>query len=73
MNESGKQKLHSLLFNGDQELVNLKLFPGTGRELSAGSLGVAAAEALSEAMDAWENEVPSRAPSTGLNKSTLMG
>ena len=73
MNGSGKQKLRSLLFGGDKELVNLKLFPGTGKDLSADSLGASAADALSEAMCAWENGVPSRAPSTGLEKRTLMG
>lgn len=73
MNESGKQQLHSLLFDGEKELVNLKLFPGIGGELSAGSLGAAAADALSEAMTAWQSGAPSRAPATGLNKRTLMG
>ena len=76
MNESGKQKLRSLLFDGNggnRELVNLKLFPGTARGLTASSLGEAAADALRDAMDAWENNVPSRAPSTGLDKRPLLG
>ncbi len=76
MSESGKQQLHSLLFgrdDGNTKLVNLKLFPGTGGELSASSLGSAAADTLRNTMDAWENGVPSRAPSTGLKKRTLMG
>lgn len=73
MNESGKQKLHSLLFAGDSELVNVKLFPGTGRELSAESLGAAAAEALGAAMRAWEEGRPSMAPTTQLERRPLMG
>ena len=71
MINTGKQKLRSLLFDGDKELVNL--VPGTGEALSADSLGASAAHALSEAMCAWENGVPSQAPSTGLEKRTLMG
>ncbi len=73
MNECGKQKLNSLLFGGDNRLVNLKLFPGTGGELSAGSLGEAAADALRKAMAAWESGTPSRGPSTGLEKRALLG
>ena len=73
MINTGKQKLRSLLFDGDKELVNLNLVPGTGEALSADSLGASAAHALSEAMCAWENGVPSQAPSTGLEKRTLMG
>lgn len=73
MKESGKQKLHSLLFDGESELVNVKLFPGTGRELSAESLGAAAAEALGEAMKAWEQGEPSVAPTTGLERRPLLG
>ncbi len=76
MSESGKQKLHSLLFDGDDgntKLVNFKVFPGTGGGLSASSLGSAAADTLRNTMNAWQNGVPSRAPSTGLKKRTLMG
>jgi len=73
MNENGKQKLHSFLFEKDTELVNLKLFPGTGRELSAESLGAAAADAMEAAMEAWCAGVPSDAPSTGMKPRPLMG
>lgn len=73
MNESGKMKLHSLLFDGESELVNLKLFPGTGRGLSAESLGGAAADALRSAMNAWESGVPSAAPNTNMERRPLVG
>lgn len=73
MNESGKQKLRSLLFDGEKDLVNLKLFPGTGRGLSASALAEAAADALRDASEAWRNNVPSHAPSTGTGKRPLMG
>lgn len=73
MTESGKRKLHSLLFDGDKELINLKLFPGTEAGLPADVLAGAAADALSRAMTARESGVPSRAPSTGLDKRPLMG
>ena len=72
MSDNGKKSLHSLLFEGGRELVNLKLFPGTGR-LSAGQLAEAAARSLRNVMKAWENKVPSKAPETGQAKRTLTG
>lgn len=71
MNESGKIKLHSLLFSGDTSLVNIKLFPGTGRGLSADALGGAAADAIAAAADAWRNGVPSRSPVSGMQRRPL--
>ena len=73
MSEIGRQKLHSLLFHGSRELVNLQLFPGTGNGLTADALGGATADALHNAMNAWENGMPSQAPCTGLNKRTVKG
>ena len=73
MTDSGKQKLRSLLFGGETTLVNLKLFPGTKKNLSADCLGSAAADVLGQAMRAWNDGVPSRAPSTGMEKRPLTG
>lgn len=73
MNESGKERLHSLLFGGEKKLGNVKFFPGTGRELTADRLAGAAADAMKAAMDAWQAGVPSRPPATGLRKRQLVG
>lgn len=35
MSENGKEKLLSLLFNDERELVNLRFFPGINRGLTA--------------------------------------
>ncbi len=72
MNENGKTKLHSLLFRGDTTLVNIKLFPGTGRELSADILGGAAANAIGDAADAWLNGLPSQSPTSGEQRRPLL-
>ncbi len=71
MDRSGKQKLHSLLFEGETKLVNLKLFPGTGRELTADSLAEAASDALQAADEAWKSGIDSQPPDTGLEKRRL--
>lgn len=73
MSTSGQEKLHSVLFVEGMELVNVKFFPGTGRGLSADTLAAEAAEALSAAQEAWENKVPSVAPSTGRAKQPMLG
>lgn len=73
MSESGKEKLRSLLFCGDENLVNLKLFPGTDSNLSADSMAESAEEILSAAKSAWANGVPSQPPSTGMDKRPLVG
>jgi hypothetical protein len=73
MNESGRAKLHSLLFAEGKELGNVKFFPGTGRELTSDNLAGAAADALKSAMDAWQAGEPSRPPVSGLQKKQLMG
>ncbi|HRV61820.1 MAG TPA: hypothetical protein P5036_02490 [Albidovulum sp.] len=73
MNESGKSKLHSLLFGGETELVNVKFFPGFGKDLTVDALSGAAADALRQAIDAMNAGVPSNPPSTGMQKRPLMG
>ena len=73
MSESGKRELHSLLFGGEVELENVKFFPGTGRGLTAETLGGAAAVALQSTMTAWKAGVPSRPPVTGRVKRRLIG
>lgn len=72
MNESGKQKLHSLLFSGEGELVNVKFFPGNAPG-SADEFSEAAACMIAVAQDAWRNDVPSRPPVTGMQKRQLVG
>lgn len=73
MSESGKTRLHSLLFGGEVELENVKFFPGTGRGLTAETLGGAAAVALQATMNAWRAGTPSAPPVTGRQKRPLMG
>jgi hypothetical protein len=73
MNESGKMKLHSLLFDGEKELGNVKFFPGTGRGLTSDELAGAAADALKCAVDAWQAGAASCPPVTGMEKRQLVG
>ena len=71
MSESGKQKLHSLLFEGDTELVNVKFFPGNGANLTPDSLGKAAEKMLSAAKASWDAGEQSEPPTTGRAKKRL--
>lgn len=72
MSESGKQKLHSLLFGGEGELVNVKFFPGNAPG-SAEEFSEAAACMISAARDVWRSGTPSKPPVTGMQKRQLMG
>ena len=69
---NGKSKLETVLFADGCELVNVKFFAGTNKNLTVEQLASAAADALSEAHKAWLAGVPSQAPETGLPKRTLM-
>ncbi len=62
MNESGKDKLLSLLFGGERELVNIKFFPGDNVS-SGDELLETAHDALTQAI-AREDE-PDDIPGTG--------
>lgn len=50
MSERGMENLHSLLFTGERELVNIKFFPGNDRGLTPGRLCEAAYKALEIAL-----------------------
>lgn len=69
---NGKNKLESVLFADEFELVNVKFFAGTSKNLTADQLAEAAATALKEAHEAWMAGVPSQTPETGLTKRTLV-
>jgi hypothetical protein len=73
MNESGREQLHSLLFSGEGELVNVKFFPGNAADLTPDTLAAAAARMLRKARDAFEAGEPSSPPSTGMAKRQLVG
>lgn len=73
MNESGRDKLHSLLFEGAGELVNVKFFPGNGADLTPDMLAGAAARMLRQAREAFEAGEPSNPPVTGMPKRHLVG
>lgn len=73
MSENGKTRLQTLLFGEGLELKNVKFFPGTGRGLTAETLGGAAADAIEDIMSAWQKGVPSSPPTTGRAKQLLMG
>lgn len=72
MSESGKHKLHSLLFSGEGELVNVKFFPGNTPG-SADEFSEAAACMIAAARDAWRSGTPSKPPVTGMKKRQLVG
>jgi len=73
MSERGMEKLHSLLFDGEGELVNVKFFPGNGRSLTRDQLADAGADMIRAAREAWKNGVPSNPPKTNVEKTTLHG
>jgi len=73
MTERGMEKLHSLLFDGEGELVNVKFFPGNGRGLTRDQLADAGADMISAARDAWKRGVPSNPPRTNVAKTQLLG
>jgi hypothetical protein len=73
MNVTGKERLHSLLFGGEGELVNVKFFPGNGRGLTLDKLSGAAADMIQTAQSAWRDQVPSNPPVTGMEKRNLLG
>lgn len=72
MIESGSDKLRSLLFGGDGELVNVKFFPGKAPG-TVDEFSGAAADMLAAARDAWRRGEPSRPPVTGIAKRQLVG
>lgn len=73
MNERGMDKLHSLLFGGEGELVNVKFFPGNARGLTRDQLAEAGADMIRTACDAWSNGIPSNPPQTNIAKRQLVG
>ena len=73
MSEKGMEKLHSLLFGGEDELVNVKFFPGSGRGVTRDQLADAVADMIQAARDAWEQEIPSNPPKTNMSKAHLLG
>jgi hypothetical protein len=62
MIESGSDKLRSLLFGGDGELVNVKFFPGNAADLTPDMLAGAAARMLTRTREAFEAGEPSSPP-----------
>lgn len=73
MLENGMSKLHSLLFTSDEELVNVKFFPGNGRGLTRDQLADAGADMIQAARSAWQNGLPSNPPRTNAAKAPLLG
>ena len=68
MDASKEGKLHSLLFDEERELVNIKFFPGTDRGLTANQLSDAAADAIRSVLS---RKVSHNPPSTGQQKVQL--
>jgi hypothetical protein len=68
MTEGGMARLHSLLFTGERELVNIKFFPGSDRGLTPDQLGEAAHKALSAALAAGPVDNP---PLSGRKKTSI--
>lgn len=68
MSKSGMEKLHSLLFGEGRELVNIKFFPGSDRELTADRLCNAAADALRIVLNGDRQDTP---PVSGRPKTSL--
>lgn len=73
MRENGMTKLHSLLFTGEEKLVNVKFFPGDGRGLTCDDLADAGADMISAARKAFHSGLPSNPPRTLREKTPLLG
>ena len=73
MLENGMSKLHSLLFTSEEELVNVKFFPGNGRGLTRDQLADAGADMIQAAHDAWSAGRPSNPPRTNVERTPLLG
>lgn len=73
MREDGMSRLHALLFGEDRSLVNVKFFPGNGRDLTRDHLAEAGASMIKSACEAWENGKQSNPPRTKMIKSQLLG
>lgn len=69
MAKSGKEKLLSLLFNGERELMNIKFFPGTGRGLTSDQMCDVASGAIESALARGPVDNP---PMSGRSKSVLL-
>jgi hypothetical protein len=68
MTERGVEKLHTLLFGGERELVNIKFFPGSDRGLTADQL---AGEAESSISTALAGDLVDNPPLSGVTKASL--
>ena len=68
MTTSAKDRLFSLLFGGERDLLNLKFCVGTGQNQTVDTLFDAAHLAIKQALD---DEVKDTPPSTGLPRITL--
>ncbi len=68
MNMSAKDRLFSLLFGGERELVNIKFFPGSGKDLTVDRLFEEAHSALQQALDPAVKSTP---PQTGRKPALL--
>ena len=68
MSERGMDKLHTLLFSGERELVNIKFFPGSDRGLTADQLAEAAQVAIQAAL---AGNLVDKPPVTGRAKSSI--
>ncbi len=73
MRENGMDKLHSLLFNGEGGLKNVKFFPGTGRGITRDQLADAGADMIEAARSAWNGGSPSNPPRTNIERTQLLG
>jgi len=68
MATSAKDRLFSLLFGGERDLVNLKFCLGTGQNQTVDTLFDAAHLAIAQALDEEAKDTP---PSTGRPRITL--
>jgi hypothetical protein len=69
MTERGVEKLHTLLFGGERELVNIKFFPGSDRGLTADQLAGAAESAISSVL---AGDLADNPPLSGVAKASLV-
>ena len=70
--KKGMQRLHSVLFDSEEDLVNFKATPGNDRGMTRDQFAEAAADMVRTAREAWARGAASNPPRTGTPGAQLL-
>ena len=73
MERRGMNRLNSLLFEGEEELINVNFFPASSENLTREQFADAAADMIEAASEAWASGKPSMPPETNVRKTCILG